>query len=110
MRPLRPPGLPHLPSREDPRVAAARRAFALDVVLTIAITLALIGAGQLAWTFGRGHGTSAPPPLAWQAFIGSGAIACWGDNSSYPLGDNTLNDHPYAAIATGDILSATCAM
>lgn len=75
MTPLRPPSLPHLPSRDDPRVAAALRAFALDVVLAIAITLALIGAGQLAWTFGRGQGTSAPPPLAWQAFIGSGALA-----------------------------------
>lgn len=74
MAPLRPPR-PPLPLRTDPLAAPAVRAYAVDVLLAVAITLAVIGAGQLAWGIGAGHGMQAPPPLAWQAFIGSGAIA-----------------------------------
>lgn len=74
MVPLRPPR-PTLPLRNDPHAARAVRAFALDVLLAVAITLAVIGAGQLAWGIGEGHGMQVPPPLAWQAFVGSGALA-----------------------------------
>ena len=63
------------PSLPNPATAIAIRAFLVDVALAVIITLAMIGAGQLAWGFGQGRGTHAPPPLAWQAFIGSGAIA-----------------------------------
>jgi membrane protease YdiL (CAAX protease family) len=74
MFPLRPPR-PSLPLRNDPPAARAVRAFAVDVLLAVAITLAVIGAGPLAWGLGAGHGMQVPPPLAWQAFIGSAAIA-----------------------------------
>ena len=63
------------PSPPNPAAALALRACVVDVALAVIITLAMIGAGQLAWSFGQGRGTHAPPPLAWQAFIGSGAVA-----------------------------------
>lgn len=63
------------PTPPDPAAAHAIRAFVVDVALAVIITLAMIGAGQLAWSFGPGRGAHAPPPLAWQALIGSGAVA-----------------------------------
>lgn len=70
------PSLPNVPPPyDDPRVMAAVRAFVFDVLLAVAITLAVIGASQLAWSLGVNPGARTPPPLAWQAFAGSGAIA-----------------------------------
>lgn len=63
------------PLPSNATAARATRAFVVDVVLAVIITLAVIGAGQVAWTLGEGRGTHAPPPLAWQAFLGSGALA-----------------------------------
>ena len=63
------------PPLPGPTTTHAIRAYVVDVALAVIITLAMIGVGQLAWSFGQGRGTHAPPPLAWQAFIGSGALA-----------------------------------